>query len=146
MISELIELNRVIYRDGFEDWQQAVRVSCEPLIADGSINPEYVDAIIACILEYGPYIVIAPNICIPHAMAGGTGVNRSAVSLMVTQQAVSFEDGNPEKDARLFFVLAAKDADEHMANLVRLVEMLSDEEYVEKLLKTTSVEELKLLA
>lgn len=146
MITELIDLNRVIYRDGFEDWQQAVRVSCEPLIEDGSINPEYVDAIIACIHEYGPYIVIAPNICIPHAMAGGTGVNRSAVSLMVTQQAVSFEEGNPEKDARLFFVLAAKDADEHMANLVRLVEMLSDEEYVERILKTTSIEELKLLA
>ncbi len=146
MITELIDLNRVIYRDGFEDWQQAVRVSCEPLIEDGSINPEYIDAIIACIHEYGPYIVIAPNICIPHAMAGGTGVNRSAVSLMVTQQAVSFEEGNPEKDARLFFVLAAKDADEHMANLVRLVEMLSDEEYVERILKTTSIEELKLLA
>lgn len=146
MIGELIEKNRVIYQDGFADWQEAVKVACQPLIDDGSINPGYVDAIIACVLEYGPYIVIAPNICIPHAMAGGTGVNRSAVSLMVTKQVVSFEEGNPEKDARLFFVLAAKDADEHMANLVRLVDMLSDEEYVEKLLQTKSVEELKLLA
>ena len=45
MIGELIEKNRVIYQDGFADWKEAVKVSCQPLIDDGSINPGYVDEI-----------------------------------------------------------------------------------------------------
>jgi len=146
MIKEFIDKKRVIFAEGFDSWEEAVAASCQPLIEDGSITAEYIDAIIKSVNEFGPYIVIAPNICIPHAMAGGPGVNRSAVSMMKTRYPVSFEVGNPEKDAQLFFVLAAQEADEHMENLVKLVDMLSDEEYVEKLLAINSLEDLRKIA
>ena len=142
MIHELIAKKRVIFRESFSDWRSAVRESCTPLLADGSIGPEYVDSIIACIEEHGPYIVIAPDICIPHSLAGGPGVNESAISFMHVVQPVSFEPGNPEKDARLFFVLAAKDPTQHLANLVKLVEMLDDETQVKKLIDARSIDDL----
>jgi len=143
MIHELIELNRVIFRDSFPEWRSAVAESCTPLVADGSITEQYVADVIKCVETHGPYIVIAPDIAIPHSLAGGPGVNRSAICFMKVEQAVSFEPGNPEKDARLFFVLAAKDPDEHLANLVKLVDMLSDEANVAKLIAAKSIDDLK---
>ena len=101
MIHELIELNRVIFRESFPEWRSAVAESCTPLVADGSITEQYVADVIKCVETHGPYIVIAPDIAIPHSLAGGPGVNRSAICFMKVEQAVSFEPGNPEKDARL---------------------------------------------
>lgn len=146
MIKDFVEKNRICFHEGFDTWEQSVAAACQPLIADGSISEEYIESIISSVNKFGPYVVIAPNICIPHAQAGGPGVYRSAISMMVTQKAVSFEPGNLERDARLFFVLAANDPQEHLDNLVKLVDMLSDEELVAKLLLVKNLEDLKQYA
>lgn len=146
MIKDFIEKNRICFHEVFDTWEESVVAACQPLIADGSISDEYITAIIKSINEFGPYVVIAPNICIPHAQAGGPGVYQSAISMMITEKPVSYEPGNPEKDARLFFVLAANDPEEHMSNLVKLVDMLSDDEFVEKLLQISNLEELRQYA
>ena len=49
------------------------------------------------------------------------------------------------KDAQLFFVLASVDNEVHLKNLTKMVELISDEETVEKLLEAQSVEDLKKL-
>lgn len=143
MIKDFIEKNRICFHQGFDTWEQSVAAACQPLIEDGSISDEYIESIISSINKFGPYVVIAPNICIPHAQAGGPGVYKSSISMMVTQEAVAFEPGNSERDARLFFVLAANDPQEHLNNLVKLVDMLSDDLLVEKLLNVKNLEDLK---
>ena len=47
--------------------------------------------------------------------------------------------------AQLFFVLASVDNEVHLKNLTKMVELISDEETVEKLLEAQSVEDLKKL-
>lgn len=145
MLKDFIEKNRICFHKGFDTWEDSVAAACQPLIDDGAISYEYIDSIIKSINKFGPYVVIAPNICIPHAQAGGPGVYQSAISMMITQTPVSFETGNQERDARLFFVLAANDPQEHMDNLVKLVDMLSNDELVERLLNLTNIEDLKRL-
>ena len=109
-------------------------------MADGTIQKEYVSYIIEKVEELGPYIVIAPEICIPHAERG-RGVNRTAMCFMKSETPVRFhEDG--EHDARIFVVLAAADDEEHIQNLMELSERLSDEETVAKLLAATTPEDL----
>ena len=118
----------------------AIRAACAPLVADGTIQKEYVSYIIEKVEELGPYIVIAPEICIPHAERG-RGVNRTAMCFMKSETPVRFhEDG--EHDARIFVVLAAADDEEHIQNLMELSERLSDEETVAKLLAATTPEDL----
>ena len=34
------------YNEGFDDWRDAIRAACQPLLQDGTIEPEYIDAII----------------------------------------------------------------------------------------------------
>ena len=101
---------------------------------------EYVVSQIKKVTEMGPYIVIAPNIAIPHAQEG-YGVHDTAVCFMRTERPVSFSDDG-EYDARLFFVLASVNNDEHLKNLVEMSDALSDEDYVEKLLACKTAEDL----
>ncbi|OOM16151.1 PTS sugar transporter subunit IIA [Clostridium saccharobutylicum] len=144
MLQELIEKKRYSFHEGFDNWEEAVEASCKPLIDDGAIDHDYVDAIIANVKKYGPYIVIAPDICIPHAQEGVVGVNETAVCFMRSKNPVHFSD-DPDQDARLFFVLASTDNNVHLENLSRLVGLIEDEATVEKLIEANSVEDLKAI-
>ena len=140
MFKEFVAQKHYSFHEGFDDWRDEIRAACAPLVADGTIQKEYVSYIIEKVEELGPYIVIAPEICIPHAERG-RGVNRTAMCFMKSETPVRFhEDG--EHDARIFVVLAAADDEEHIQNLMELSERLSDEETVAKLLAATTPEDL----
>lgn len=140
LFKEFVTQRHYSFHEGFDDWRDAIRAACAPLVADGTIQKEYVSYIIEKVEELGPYIVIAPEICIPHAERG-RGVNRTAMCFMKSETPVRFhEDG--EHDARIFVVLAAADDEEHIQNLMELSERLSDEETVAKLLAATTPEDL----
>ena len=126
MFKELVEKKHYSFHEGFDDWRDAVRAACQPLLDDGTIEKEYPEIIIGKVEELGPYIVIAPNICIPHAERG-RGVNDTAMCFMKTEKPVSFDPNDPDKDARIFVVLAATDDEVHLNNLMQLSETLSDE-------------------
>ncbi len=142
MFKELVEKKHYSFHEGFDDWRDAVRAACQPLLDDGTIEKEYPEIIIGKVEELGPYIVIAPNICIPHAERG-RGVNDTAMCFMKTEKPVSFDPNDPDKDARIFVVLAATDDEVHLNNLMQLSETLSDEAVVEKLLQAKTAEDLK---
>lgn len=141
MLKELVEKKRYSFHEGFDDWRDAVRAACQPLIDDGAIKPIYPDEIIKKVEELGPYIVIAPNLCIPHAQEG-VGVNETAMCFMKTEKPVHFDPNDPDKDARVFVVLASTDNNIHLQNLALLVETMSDEDKFAKILEATTPEEL----
>ena len=143
LFKEFVAQKHYSFHEGFDDWRDAIRAACAPLVMDGTIQKEYVSYIIEKVEELGPYIVIAPEICIPHAERG-RGVNRTAMCFMKSETPVRFhEDG--EHDARIFVVLAAADDEEHIQNLMELSERLSDEETVAKLLAATTPEDLLVI-
>lgn len=143
MFEELVKNNRYCFYDGFDNWEDAIKASVTPLINEGIATEEYTQAIIDSINNNGPYIVIAPNICIPHAQQG-KGVNDTAISFMKTNKPVKFSESE-EHNAQLFFVLASTDNSKHLNNLAELVEFLGDEQKVEKLLDSTCGEDLQNL-
>ncbi|MBR1729751.1 MAG: PTS sugar transporter subunit IIA [Selenomonadaceae bacterium] len=141
MFKELVAKKRYSFHEGFDDWRDAIRAACQPLLDDGTITPIYPDEIIKKVEELGPYIVIAPNICIPHAQEG-VGVNDTAMCFMKTEKPVHFDPNDPEKDAQIFVVLASTNNNIHLENLSALSETLSDESIVEKVLAAKTPEEL----
>ncbi|MBQ9614777.1 MAG: PTS sugar transporter subunit IIA [Selenomonadaceae bacterium] len=141
MFKEFVEKKHYSFHEGFDDWRDAIRAACQPLLDDGTIEKEYPEIIIQKVEELGPYIVIAPNICIPHAERG-RGVNDTAMCFMKTERPVRFDENDSEKDARIFVVLAATDDEVHLNNLMALSETLSDEAIVEKLLQAKTAEDL----
>ncbi len=141
-LKELVELNRMCFHEKIENWKDAIQASCQPLVEEGAIEQTYIDAMIASIEKYGPYIILAPDIAMPHSQEGAEGVNKTAISFMKVEEPVSFEEGNPEKDARLFFVLASQNNEQHMDNMQKLAEMLLIPDVTEKLLQIKSKEDM----
>lgn len=145
LLKELVEKKRVCFHEEISNWEDAIRASCVPLLNEGAVEDIYVEKMIESVKEYGPYIVFAPDIAMPHSQQGADGVNQTAISFMKVEKPVSFEKDNPEKDARLFFVLASQNNDQHMANMEQLAMLLMTENFTEKMLAVKSVEDILLL-
>lgn len=143
MLSEFIEKGLVKFEDGYDNWEEAVRGGCEKLVEKNIIEPIFVDSIVNNIKEHGPYIVLVPGIAMPHSTQGGEGVRDTAISFMKINKPVYFDE---EKYAQLFFTLAAVDNDKHFENMAKLMELLMNEEVVEKLYNIHNVQELETLA
>lgn len=125
------------------DWQAAVKLSCLTLLDKGIINQKYVDEIIECVEKYGPYIVIVPGVAMPHSSEDSQGVFGTAISFTKMKETIVFEEENPEKNAKLFFTLAAKNSEEHVENISKLSEMLMTDGVIEALMDVTTIEEYR---
>ena len=116
-----------------ENWEEAITISCQNLLDKKIISQTYIDEVIACVKEFGPYIVIVPGVAMPHSSEQSSGVFGTAISFTKMPSEVVFEEGNSEKNASLFFTLAAKNSEEHMANIANLSELLMTDGLIEDL-------------
>ncbi|WP_077611267.1 PTS sugar transporter subunit IIA [Clostridium sp. Marseille-P2415] len=142
MLREFVEWNHYKFAEKASDWQEAVRMSCETLEADGTVEANYKEDIIECVKKYGPYIVIMPNVAMPHSQECARGVHKTAIGFMRLKKPVSFVPGDTEKDARLFFTLASSNPEQHLQNMTKLSELLMNEAAVEALLEAETPEDL----
>ena len=142
MLREFVEQKHYKFAAEAADWKEAIRMSCEPLEFDGTVEDNYKEDIIKCVEKYGPYIVLMPNIAMPHSQEGAEGVHKTSIGFMKLDKPVSFDPEDPEKDAQLFFTLASCNPEQHMNNMVRLSELLMNEEVVAALLKAETPEDL----
>jgi PTS system ascorbate-specific IIA component len=117
------------------DRDEAIRASGELLVASGRTTIEYTEQMLAAVEEFGPYIVIAPQIALAHARPS-EAVLETGLSLAVLADGVAF--GSPNDPVRLVFGLAAKDHDGHISVLSALAERLSDQDFVNSLLNAST--------
>ena len=124
-----------------ENWEEAIRISGEIMKKNNLVTDEYIDQVISDVKQYGPYIVIVPGVAMPHSSAENSGVLGTGIGLTIMPNTVSFEEDNLEKDARLFFMLAAKDHDTHVKNISRLADMLMEDGMVDDLKKVKNMDD-----
>lgn len=138
-MDNLLSKENILIVDSVQDWRDAIRLACEPMINSGSIEPRYVEAIFESTEKNGPYYVLAPDIAMPHA-GSNDGVIKSQLGLMVLRKPVKFsEDGF---DVRLIFTLAAKDTSSHLETLSALSDVFSNNELVNKLIEARNPNEI----
>lgn len=144
MFKELIENKHTIFYKEANDWKEAIKLSCIPLIETGYCTDEYVSLIIKCVEELGPYIVLVPGLAMPHSTVSAQGVNKSAISFAQFEKPVVFHDKETgeDKTANSFFVLCAKEPNEHMENMRKLFTILSDENILNEVFKAKTNEDL----
>ncbi|MFC3526159.1 PTS sugar transporter subunit IIA [Marinococcus halophilus] len=143
MLEELLNEDTILMEEFAADWQDSIRKASTPLTDNESVNASYIEAMIQNIEELGPYVVIAPDIAIPHARPE-SGVNRLGMSLLHLQQPVQFSE-EAKHQASVVIVLAAIDNETHLKALSQLTELLSEPEAKEKLLNASSKEEIMQL-
>ena len=125
-------------------WQEAVRLSTLPLVEDGSVSRDYYKQIVECIEKHGPYVVLEHNIAMPHTTENAEGAYKTAVGLLICDHKIVFgtdEDGE-KKEANLLFTLSAVNMDEHMENIVSLMDVFMNDALIDALATCRREEEL----
>ena len=122
------------------DWPEAVQVAGALLLDAGAVEPRYIDAMKATIREFGPYVVIAPGIALPHARPED-GVMRPGLALVTLAPAVEF--GHAENDpVDVVVAFAAVDKESHLTALKQLAGILADAAALQRIRAATSHREL----
>ena len=141
-LTDLLKEELIQQVDSVSNWQEAVRLAAQPLLAHGYIEESYIQAMIASINETGPYIVLAPKVAVPHA-SPDAGVNQLGISLLQVKEPVDFsEDDDDDKKVQLIFVLAAVDSTAHLRALQELALILDDEEAIDSLIAASDPREI----
>ncbi len=113
------------------DWREAVRQAGALLAEAGLAAPEYAEAMVRVLEEFGPYAVVAPGVCLAHARPEQGALGVGAVALKLAEP-VPF--GHPDHDPVWLVVgLAARHGDAHLALLRGLAAVLSDPDRVARL-------------
>lgn len=119
----LIDNNSIKLHQSATNWQDAIKIGTDMLIASGAVEPRYHDTIIKCIKDMGPYIILAPGLAMPHARPED-GVNRTAFALVTLTEPVYFDGDDQPID--VFLTLAGSDSDQHMQGLMEITTVLDD--------------------
>lgn len=133
MLRALVQQHRCQFAGRVSDWQEAIRLSCRPLEADGSVAPSYAQQIIDCVNRYGPYIVIMPNVCLAHSQESAEGVYKTGMAFLHLEEPVLFQGHDGPQPVQLIFALCACDPEKHLQNIVALSELLSIDGMVDRL-------------
>ena len=126
----IISPENIVFNAEANDYEQAIRAAGALLVRSGAAKPSYVDAMVEAAKTF-KYIVLAPGVAMPHARPE-QGAIETQIGITLFREGVSFE--GKEETAKLFVTLAAKDSDSHVDALVKISELLSDEEKVESIL------------
>jgi PTS system ascorbate-specific IIA component len=142
LLKDFVELKHCNFIEKANDWQDAMRKACEPLVADGTVDESYSDAIIESVKKNGPYIVLIPGVAMPHSMINAGGVNGTAVSFMKCEQPVFFSEDDEEKYGTIFLTVCAVNTDDHLKNMKQVFSMLTSEDLLADLMRVHCAEDL----
>lgn len=139
-LAKWLNKEKIQYVESVTDWQEALVIAGRPLLSEGAISQDYIDAIIQQKKEIGPFFVIAPQIAMPHARPE-QGAHKLGLSIVLLGIAVKFasEENDPVK---AIFMFAAPDSNSHIEMISQLAEVLSDEEIMAQIFNASSKEAL----
>jgi mannitol/fructose-specific phosphotransferase system IIA component (Ntr-type) len=139
-LKEMLRPTLVAVNVEVKDWQEAIKACGSLFIGDGATEERFSDAMIRVAKEFGPYIVVAPGIALPHARPED-GVIKASMAVVKLSTPVNF--GNKDNDpVWLLVALAAIDHKQHIQGLAELANVLGNSENVDKLKKCNTPEEL----
>ncbi len=112
-------------------WQEAVERVGELLVATGSTEPTYIEAMKRVLRELGAYAVLAPGVVLLHARPED-GVRRPCLALMTLATPVPF--GHSENDpVDIVLAMGAVDKQAHLKALQQLAHLLGDAAALQRL-------------
>lgn len=130
-LTSLLTPDTVRARVSVSSWQEAVERAGELLVATGSTEPGYTEAMKRVLRELGAYAVLAPGVVLLHARPED-GVRRPCLALMTLATPVPF--GHSENDpVDIVLALAAVDKQAHLKALQQLAHLLGDAAALQRL-------------
>ena len=137
MLRELIG-ERIAFKDTMSNWEEAIKVAARPLLEEGFIKQEYMDAMIQNVHVNGAYMIIVPGFAMPHARPE-CGAVKTGMSILHLKE-VEFPE---EQKVQVLLALAAADANVHLDAMADLAEILIDDDKMEQLFGAKEASQIK---
>lgn len=106
-------------------WEELVDICGAPLVAQGSVQPRFLQSVKDTVHEFGSYMVLLDDIVFFHGRPEA-GVNEISMSLSMLREPVFLDT----KRILAAFMFAAVDNESHIDLLGELGEQLDDEEFL----------------
>ncbi|AIF44590.1 PTS sugar transporter subunit IIA [Virgibacillus sp. SK37] len=137
MTKEILSMENIKLNAQFKNKEEAIRYTGEILVANGYVQPNYVEKMLE--REEVTSTFMGNFVAIPHGTEDSKDeVIETGISVVITPEGVSFGDGNTVK----ILVGIAGKGDEHLEVLSKIAIVLSEEDNIESLVKSTSKEEI----
>lgn len=138
MLQDILKQSNILLNQECGDWKEAITRVAEILVSDSVIEESYITAMIRSVEEFGPYIVVGKHLALAHARPED-GVNKLGISVMTLKNPVYF--GNPDNDpVRIVFCLAAVDSYSHLNVMRNLIDLINDEDKVNRLIAVQDID------
>lgn len=124
--------------DDYVTWITAIKSSCQPLLKDGSISEEYVNAIISDQENRHLYMFLCDNLVLAHT-AIENGAKKLDVSLNIFKHPVLFPNN---QTAKIIIALSAEDQTKHIRLLNDILKMFSNQISIERIASLTTKEDI----
>lgn len=122
------------------DWRDAVHICGAPLLAEGAIHTEYLEAVIRSVQSNGPYFVFSPHIALAHA-APTDGVERFCCSIYRPEKPVAFH--HPTNDpVKLLVLIGITNVKAQIGKISALMNLLANNAVLERLLTVQDAKEI----
>lgn len=139
-LADYLELDQITLMSELNSWETAIRIGSEPLLKKGIITADYIEAMIQAVELYGPYIVIAPKVAMPHAKPEN-GAVELGISLLKLDKPIYFNESD-EKAVNIFFIISIPDQKSHLKLLKAINKLVEDEDKVKRMILSPTKEEL----
>ena len=124
-----------------KNWEEVVFKGVGLLEENGFVNEIYKKKIIENFYEFGPYMVIAPQIVLLHARPED-GVIKTGLSILTLKNPINF-GSELNVPVKLVFSFCSIDNKDHMVLLSNLMKLLMSKEDLENLMNEDNIENVK---
>lgn len=131
-------VGNITLKEKVPDWRQAIRTAAQKLLEKEYIEEKYIGKMIENVEKLGPYIILSDDVAMPHSRPED-GVKKTGISLLKLDEGVDFGENS---SIRLIFILAAKDSNSHIDMITELVNMLQDDEKLNRILNSKTENEI----
>ena len=142
-LHELLPENHIIQMNETKEWRRVIRVGCQILKKENLILDSYSDGIINLIEKYGPYMLVGKHIMLAHA-APEAGAIKVGLSVVLLAKPLEIEVKNQKEKVSIVFVLSPGKHHEQDLLLEQLIDLVRDDEKLDKLLKSKTITDFKI--
>ncbi|APC49661.1 PTS sugar transporter subunit IIA [Virgibacillus halodenitrificans] len=137
MTKEILSMENIKLNAQFKNKEEAIRYTGEILVTNGYVQPNYVEKMLE--REEVTSTFMGNFVAIPHGTEDSKEeVIETGISVVIAPEGVDFGDGNTVK----ILVGIAGKGDEHLEVLSKIAIVLSEEDNIESLVKSSSKEEI----
>lgn len=135
---DILNPKNIYLNEEIKSWEECILKMGRGLIEENIISHEYIKRVIEAIKSYDSYMVITPEVILPHAK-NDIGVFKTGMSIMSLKEDIELPS---KKKVKYIILFSSRDRTEHLSAMKTLVELISDYNFKEKLSKYTTGKEV----